>query len=189
MNNEAAELFFALLAVLCIVSIAAVVVTRIGARTSTASRDVLAGLAPFRLALPALVTSVAMLGSLYFSNVVGYRPCVLCWYQRAAMYPLAVMLTIAAIRRDTSVRRHAIPIATIGAGISVYHWLVERWPSLDSGSCSADAPCSVPFFEIFGFVTLAFMALAAFLTTIVFLTLPEHTVTSQASEPARRDLP
>lgn len=186
-NNEAAELFFALLALLCGAASVGVIVLRIVARTSAPARDLLVELAPFALPVPALVTAVSMLGSLYFSNVVGYRPCVLCWYQRAAMYPLAVMLVIAAVRRDRGVSRYALPIAGIGAAIALYHWLLERWPTLDTGSCSADAPCSVPYFENFGFVTLAFMALAAFVTTLVFLTLPKGSDRDSLATTARKD--
>lgn len=186
-NNEAAELFFALLALLCFAAAAGVVVLRIVARTTAPARELLDGLAPLALPIPALVTSVSMLGSLYFSNVVGYRPCLMCWYQRTAMYPLAVMLVIAAVRRDRGVNRYALPIAGIGAAIALYHWLLERWPTLDTGSCSADAPCSVPYFENFGFVTLAFMALAAFTTTLVFLTLPVGGDRVLATTTARKD--
>jgi hypothetical protein len=60
-------------------------------------------------------------------------------------------------------------LAGIGATIAGYHWLLERWPSIDTGTCSADAPCSVPYFEVFGFVSLAFMAFCAFVTVLVFL--------------------
>jgi hypothetical protein len=60
-------------------------------------------------------------------------------------------------------------LATIGAVIAGYHWLLERWPAIDTGSCSADAPCSVPYFEVFGFISLAFMAFCAFVTVLVFL--------------------
>lgn len=165
--NEAFELFFALLALLAIVGSVGV----LGARFvgSSQGRLFVRQLAPLGLPIPALVTSVSMLGSLYFSEVVNYRPCVLCWYQRIAMYSLAIVLVIAAIRRDRAITPYAMVLASIGAIVSGYHWLLERWPSIDTGSCSADAPCSVPYFEVFGFVSLAFMAFCAFVTTLVFL--------------------
>ena len=68
------------------------------------------------------------------------------------------------------------PLAAIGAGISLYHWLLERFPdNLDSGVCSKDVPCEFIWFELFGFVTLPFMALTGFLAIIVFNTLPTPT--------------
>ena len=52
----------------------------------------------------------------------------------------------------------------VGAPLALYHWLVERVPSLaESSSCSVFVPCSVPYFEELGYVTLAFMDLSAFL--------------------------
>ena len=165
--NEAFELFFALLALLALGGSVAVVASRL--LGGAPGRSLLDGVAPLQLAVPALVTSVSMLGSLYFSEAVNYRPCVLCWYQRIAMYALAVVLVIAAVRKDRSIRPYATALAGIGGTISAYHWLLERWPQLDTGSCSADAPCSVPYFEVFGFVSLAFMAFCAFVTVLVFL--------------------
>jgi disulfide bond formation protein DsbB len=165
-NNEQFQLFFALLALLALAGSVALVVARLA---SGAARPLLDGLAPLRLPVPALVTSVAMLGSLWFSEVVGYRPCVLCWYQRIAMYSLAIVLVVASVRRDRNIVPYAMVLAGVGAAVSGYHWLLERWPSIDTGSCSPDAPCSVPYFEVFGFVSLAFMALCAFVTVLVFL--------------------
>jgi disulfide bond formation protein DsbB len=173
MTNEAFELFFALLALLALGGSVAVVIARFAG--GGAGRRLLSDLAPLRLAVPALVTSVSMLGSLYFSEVVNYRPCLLCWYQRIAMYSLAIVLVIAAVRRDRGIAPYAMVLAGIGATIAGYHWLLERWPAIDTGSCSADAPCSVPYFEVFGFVSLAFMAFCAFVTVLAFLAaLPAH---------------
>jgi disulfide bond formation protein DsbB len=122
--------------------------------------------------MAAAITTTCMLGSLYFSEVVGYLPCRLCWYQRAAMYPLALLLIWFTVRRTERIAYVVVPIATIGAGIALYHWLFERLPSLDAGACSVDVPCDFIWFELFGFVTLPFMALTGFLAAIVFTTLP-----------------
>ena len=77
-----------------------------------------------------------MAGSLYFSEVAGLVPCVLCWYQRIAMYPLAILLTLAAVRGDQSFRPYAATLAAIGALIAAYHVALQRIPGLPSGSCS-----------------------------------------------------
>ena len=123
MANEAFELFFALLAFLALGGSVAVVVARFAGGVS--GRNLVAGLAPLGLAIPALVTSVSMIGSLYFSEAVGYRPCVLCWYQRIAMYSLAIVLVIAAIRKDRAITPYAMALAGVGTVISGYHWLLE----------------------------------------------------------------
>jgi disulfide bond formation protein DsbB len=134
-----------------------------------AARVLLATLSPVYVPLAALIAVTSMAGSLYFSEVADYLPCTLCWYQRIAMYSLAVILTIATVLRDRAVRRYSIPLACIGIVISSYHYLLERFPQLDTGVCNATIPCEYVWFEKFGFVTLPFMALVGF-TAILALT-------------------
>ena len=74
-------------------------------------------------------------GSLYYSEVAHYTPCALCWYQRIAMYPLVLLLGIAAFRRDIGIRLYAIPLAAIGAVISAYHYLLEWGIDVSRGAC------------------------------------------------------
>ena len=134
--------------------------------------DIRERLTPFALTAAWGVALLASAGSLYFSEVANYTPCTLCWYQRIAMYPLVLILGIAIFRRDIGIRIYAIPLAVVGAVIATYHWLVERIPELDYGACSAGVPCSQKWFEEFGFVTLPFLALIAFLLIITFLLIP-----------------
>ena len=124
---------------------------------------------PAALWLAAIVALTAMSGSLYFSEVAGVEPCALCWYQRISMYPLVLLLGIAAWRGDAGVSRYAVPLASIGAVISVYHIGVERLPGLPTGACSIDVPCDLIWVERFGFITIPVMALAGFLAIIVLL--------------------
>jgi disulfide bond formation protein DsbB len=127
------------------------------------------GVGPGALWLAWLVAAVAMSGSLYFSEIAGLVPCVLCWYQRIAMYPLAVILLLAAIRGDWAIRPYATILAGIGAVISTYHALLQRIPSLPSGGCSLEVPCSAIELERFGFITIPVMALVGFATILVLL--------------------
>jgi disulfide bond formation protein DsbB len=116
------------------------------------------------------VAVFATVGSLYLSESVGLIPCKLCWYQRIAMYPMAVILPMAAFRKDHRARLYAVVLATIGAGIAAYHRLLQAYPSLDDGSCSAVGPsCSTPLIREFGFVTIPYMALSAFLLILALL--------------------
>jgi disulfide bond formation protein DsbB len=116
-----------------------------------------------------LIAALAMAGSLYFSEVANYVPCRLCWFQRIAMYPLAVILLVAALRRDYGVRWYAIPVAALGGAVSIYHYLVEWHPQLEGDACDPTNPCSLVWFREFGFVTLALMALCGFTAIIVLL--------------------
>jgi len=124
------------------------------------------------------VALLASAGSLYFSEVVHYTPCTLCWYQRIAMYPLVLILGIALVRRDTAVRIYAIPLAAIGAVVSIYHYLLEWYPTLDYGACSAGIPCTQVWFRAFGFVSMPLLALIAFGLVITFLLIPPRSSTA-----------
>ncbi len=103
-----------------------------------------------RLYLAWLVALAATLGSLYFSEVRGFRPCVLCWYQRIAMYPLAVILGIAALNSDLKVRRYVLPLAAVGWVVALIQNL-EDWnviPTLKACSALVDptvVPCNTPW--------------------------------------------
>jgi disulfide bond formation protein DsbB len=119
---------------------------------------------PQARALAFVVAAMTTAGSLYYSLVAHFIPCELCWYQRIAMYPLAAILLVGLIRRDAAVRWYALPLIAIGAPLSMYHWLVERVPAFaETSSCSAVAPCTAPYFQELGFVSLAFMAFSSFL--------------------------
>jgi disulfide bond formation protein DsbB len=169
MNTEQAELFFSILTVAVLVGTAALLVCVAGARRFASPGRLVDAIRPFTIPLAAAVAATCMAGSLYFSEVAGFLPCTLCWYQRIAMYSLAVILGLAAVRRDPTIRRYALPLAGIGILISTYHWLLERFPSIDAGACSATVPCEFVWFEQFGFVTLPFMAFTGFAAVITLL--------------------
>ena len=166
MNNEVFELFFAMLSLGTLGFGLVVLFARI-----FKAKKFLVEVQKIALLLAALITTTAMLGSLYFSEIVNYVPCRLCWYQRAAMYPLAILLIVANFKKLKFTKLVAVVLALAGGSISTYHWFLERFPDLDAGVCDAKLPCSVVWFENFGFVTLSFMAFTAFFTTIVLVTL------------------
>ncbi|MBK5221787.1 MAG: disulfide bond formation protein B [Acidimicrobiia bacterium] len=128
---------------------------------------------PIALWLAFVIAAVATVGSLYYSESVGYTPCRYCWFQRIAMYPQALILGIAAFRRDATVKLYLIPLSIIGGLISAYHYYIERNPEA-GGSCSVSVPCNVPWFEQWGFVTLAFMALTGFAAIIALLSVADR---------------
>ena len=121
-----------------------------------------------------LMALAATLGSLYFSEIAGFIPCELCWYQRIAMYPLVVVLGIAVVRREHGVRRYVIPVAAIGAVISSYHALIQHFPALATGgTCDIGIPCTAAWVWKFGFVSIPFMALVSFAVIVTLLGLDE----------------
>ncbi len=113
------------------------------------------------LVLAAVVAIGAMAGSLYFSESAGYVPCELCWFQRIAMYPLGLMLTIAAFSRDRRVWNYVVPQASIGLLVSLYHIQLQAFPD-QSSFCDAYNPCSAKWVEALGFITIPMMAGASF---------------------------
>ena len=171
MDTEAANLFFSLLAFVAFaVAGVALIASVLAVCSVRARRRVVATLThgwEQCLALGFGVALVATIGSLYYSEVADFVPCELCWYQRICMYPLVVVLGIGWLRRDAAAGWYALPFALVGGSISTYHLLVERYPSLGDGlSCSLEAPCTVPYFREFGWVTLAVMALAGFVAIL-----------------------
>ncbi len=116
-----------------------------------------------------LVAFVATAGSLIYSEVIHFVPCRLCWFQRIAMYPMAVILLIGAIRREVQIKFYALPLALAGLATSVYHYVVQRVPGVGGSSCNPDSPCSAIFVEMFDFVTIPFMAGCGFILIAVLL--------------------
>ena len=115
------------------------------------------------------VAAVATVGSLLYSEAFHYVPCRLCWFQRIAMYPLAIVLLVGAIRREAVVKFYALPLALIGLALSIYHNVVQFFPSLEGGSCDPAVPCSARSIEMFGFMDLPFMAGVGFIVIAVLL--------------------
>lgn len=116
-----------------------------------------------------LVATLATAGSLYFSEVAGFAPCTLCWYQRIAMYPLVVILGAAIVKRQGRAPAGSAALAAIGAAIAAYHVALEWIPSLDTGACAVSAPCTLVWFRAFGVFSLPTLALTAFLLILTLL--------------------
>jgi disulfide bond formation protein DsbB len=156
-----AERVFALLALVATAVAVATVVALVTRRVPGWLREEVA------LPLATAIAAVATGGSLLLSEVAGYVPCVLCWYQRIAMYPLVVVLGVASMRRDAQVWRTVVPLTGVGAVIASWHIAIERWPTLGSELCDPAAPCALRWVEEFGFLTLPTMALIGFVAITV----------------------
>lgn len=117
----------------------------------------------YGLYLAWVVSLVATGGSLYFSEVMGFVPCELCWWQRVLMYPQALILGIASYRDDRRIVTYALPMSLIGASISTFHYLQEKVPAFRTPACGGDVSCFTPWINWFGFITIPFLALTAFL--------------------------
>ena len=156
--------FFAILTVVALVGAVGLLVVRVVRGPESATL-----LGNNAVWLAWVVALVATVGSLMYSELFHYVPCRLCWFQRIAMYPLAVVLLVGALRREVAVKFYAIPIALIGLVISIYHNVLQFFPSLEGTSCDPLVPCSARSIEMFGFMDLPFMAGAGFIVVAVLL--------------------
>jgi disulfide bond formation protein DsbB len=125
-------------------------------------------LARYGLYLALTVAWTAMVGSLYFSEIRNFDPCVLCWYQRIALYPIALLLPIGILRRDPKVHVYVLALALVCIPMSIYNYLLQKTTWFDPHAvCRHGVPCSAMYINWFGFITIPFLALiAALLITL-----------------------
>ena len=118
----------------------------------------------YELWLVFVVAAVATAGSLFFSEIAHFVPCELCWYQRICMYPLSITTLLAALANDRRAARYLLPLPLVGAGVSIYHLLVENGVVHQTQACLLSAPggCAVKWMNEFGHVTIPALALTAF---------------------------
>jgi disulfide bond formation protein DsbB len=120
-----------------------------------------------------VVAAVATGGSLFFSEIAHFVPCELCWFQRICMYPLSIVTLLAALAGDHRVARYLLPLPIVGAGVSVYHLLVENGVVEQAKACLVSAPggCATKWINEFGWMTIPTLALTGFVLLIGFLAL------------------
>lgn len=123
-----------------------------------------AGAAGPLLAASTLVAAVATAGSLYFSLGLGLVPCELCWYQRILMYPLVVVLGVAAFERRARVWRTVLPLSLGGAALAAYHSYIQVNPPPGGGTCTVGGGCTAVLYPMLGgLLTIPRLSLLAFL--------------------------
>lgn len=116
------------------------------------------------------VSLAAMLGSLYFSQIAHFPPCVLCWYQRICMYPLVLILGFAIYKRSRDIVLPALALAFGGWLISIYHNLLYYKILPEAAApCIAGVSCTTKFIEWFGFITIPFLSFSAFTLILIGL--------------------
>lgn len=117
-----------------------------------------------------LVVSISTLGALFFGEVMQLPPCVLCWYQRIFMFPLALILPLGLFPFDRKVIRYALPLAVMGCLFAIFHLLLIAGVIPESiKPCVQGVPCSETVIEWFGFVTIPLLSVVAFLIVLALL--------------------
>jgi disulfide bond formation protein DsbB len=119
-----------------------------------------------------LIATVSTLSALFLGEVMGYTPCVLCWYQRIAMFPLVFVLAAGLLPFDPRVVRYALPLTLVGWALAVFHLALQLgWVAESIKPCSQGVPCSDVQVVWFGFVSIPLLSVLAFSLLLVLLML------------------
>ncbi len=117
-----------------------------------------------------LVAAASAMGSLFFSHVMGFAPCVLCWYQRICLFPLVIILAAGLFPFDKSVVKYALPVAIAGWLVALYHNLLFFGIIPESVTpCTQGVSCTDAHIDLFGFVTIPMLSLLSFSTIVALL--------------------
>jgi disulfide bond formation protein DsbB len=124
----------------------------------------------WQLYLAWIFALLATVGSLFFSEVMQLPPCVLCWYQRIAMYPLVLIIAVGIILSDRSVKFYALPLGLGGLFIAIYHNLLYYGLIPDNITpCTQGISCTTVQIEWLGFITIPLLSLTAFIGIVLCL--------------------
>lgn len=112
-----------------------------------------------------VVSLVATLGSLFYSEIAHFTPCLLCWYQRILMYPQVILLGLAMWKKDKGIALYSLALSVFGVAMAGYHYLLQRGvvPELPCSAVGISESCSQRFVMTFGYITIPLMAFTAFL--------------------------
>jgi disulfide bond formation protein DsbB len=125
----------------------------------------------YELWLAFLVAAMATGGSLFYSEIAGFVPCELCWYQRICMYPLSILTLLPALASDYRIARYLLPLPVVGACIAVYQILIEQGVVKQTQACLISAPggCATKWTDTLGYLTIPVLTLTAFALAFAFL--------------------
>jgi disulfide bond formation protein DsbB len=165
------SLILSILTVVALVGVASFIIASLFEYVSGKRVNLIDSIAPHALLIAGVTAIIATLGSLFYSEVAGFTPCVLCWYQRIFMYPLSIILVLAYTGKDFFVRRYVITLASVGAIIAGYqNYLIYGGSALTKCTAVPGAEsCAKKFIMGLDFVTIPMMALSACLVIILVI--------------------
>ncbi len=117
-----------------------------------------------------LIASIATLGSLFFSEIMEFVPCSMCWYQRIFMYPLVLIFLINLLYPDDKLFKYSMPLVVVGYFFAIYHNLL-MWKLIPESAvpCKQGISCSTEYFEYLGFINIPFLSLTAYTLILILL--------------------
>lgn len=110
------------------------------------------------LLLGIFVAFIAIAGSLFYSNGVGFEPCYLCWWQRVAIYPMLALFFVGYVKKDRGAFSYVLPLSLMGLVLSLYHAYIQ-WGGNPLIPCEATASCAKLYVYAYGYVTIPTMSL------------------------------
>lgn len=137
-----------------------------------------------------IITLTATLGSLFYSEIAKFTPCVLCWYQRIMMYPQPLMLYVGMARNERVLKPYLLVLNIIGFCIALYHYTLQRFPNQVLSPCSVvgtSTSCIKGYTFSYGYISIPFMALTAFALNMAILLYTSSPIKSEATR--NGDLP
>jgi disulfide bond formation protein DsbB len=133
--------------------------------------------APYARIMAFTVSLTAMFGSLFYSEVAKYQPCILCWYQRIFMYPQTLLIAMGILKKDRNAADYAIGLSAVGAVIAAYHYF-EQIAGTGILPCTAvgySVSCTKRFALEYGYITIPMMSLTAFVAIILLMRISKRT--------------
>lgn len=122
-------------------------------------------LQPLALFLAWLIALIGSLGALFVGEVMGQVPCQLCWYQRCALFPLAIILAVGFIDDSPGVRIYGLPLAAVGGAVAAWHSLLYAGfvqSAISPCTQGGGASCVDSNMTLFGVIPLPFLSFVAF---------------------------
>lgn len=119
-----------------------------------------------------LVALAATGGSLFYSDIANFEPCLLCWWQRIFLYPQAILLFVAFLKKDRLMRLHAVILSAIGVLIATYHTFLQFGGESILPCSASGVSCEHVYFVAYNYVTIPTMSLTAFALILLFMLCP-----------------
>jgi len=114
-----------------------------------------------------LIALSATIGSLYFSEIMKFPPCTLCWFQRICIYPLVIIFGAALLTEDNGHWKYSAPLLLLGLALAIYHNLLYfGFIAQELVPCTGTVSCSSKQLELFGFITIPLLALIGFVSML-----------------------
>jgi disulfide bond formation protein DsbB len=130
------------------------------------NKSLLSMLSPWTTVLVRVILTGAVLGSLFFSEIKGFEPCLLCWWQRIFIFGAAILVWTGDIRKNTLLRTQVIVFSIIGLGVALVHNYIDLIPSSGLDICGTGVSCLKRYIDAFGYITIPMMSLTVLLAAL-----------------------